>query len=231
MTPRSEQINMVLLGPPGAGKGTQADFLTRAYHLLHISTGDMLREAVKEGGETGREIQDYMNKGELVPDDIVTRAVIERMAKPDAASGVILDGYPRTRMQAESLDSSLKRKGRSLDTVLYFKTSEQVAIQRLSGRRVCPECGKNYHVINIPPKKEGLCDTCGIELIQREDDKPETVKNRLEIYKQLTRDLIEYYKERNLLHGLDGDLSAEQLFDDIDALFQREGLINDDREK
>ncbi|MFH1394541.1 MAG: adenylate kinase, partial [Candidatus Omnitrophota bacterium] len=193
------KMNLVLLGPPGAGKGTQAVLLKKAYGFLHISTGDMLREAIKEGTEAGKAAQGYMNKGELVPDEIVTRAVIGRMNKPDAGSGVILDGYPRTRVQAESLDSSLKNENRDLDMVLYFRTSEQVAIQRLSGRRLCPKCGKNYHVTNMPPKTEGICDTCGVSLIQRQDDNPETVKNRLVVYADRTKDLIAYYEKESLL--------------------------------
>ncbi len=228
---KPDQTNLVLLGPPGAGKGTQAGLLTRAYHLLHISTGDMLREAVKGGSEVGQKIQKYMSSGELVPDEIVSQGVIDRMNKPDASGGVILDGYPRTRAQAETLDKLLKKENRSLDMVLYLRTSEHVAVQRLSGRRVCPKCGKNYHVTNMPPKKEGICDACGVELEQREDDKPETVRNRLHVYERRTKDLIEYYKEKGLLREVDGDARAEQLFDDIDALFRREGLIDDDPDK
>ncbi len=220
----TRHIDMVLLGPPGAGKGTQAALLIKAYDLLHISTGDMLREAVKGNSETGREVQKYMNSGDLVPDDIVTQAVIERMNKSDADKGVVLDGYPRTRAQAESLDTSLIKEEKKLDIVLYFKTSEEVAIQRLSGRRVCPVCGKNYHVTNIPPKKEGICDTCAVALIQREDDTPETVKKRILVYEQRTKDLIAYYEEKGLLQEVDGDLPAEQLFDNIDAIFREKGL-------
>ena len=222
-----DQINIVLLGPPGAGKGTQAAFLVKAYGLLHVSTGDMLRETVKEGDETGKKIAGYMNSGELVPDDIVIEAVMLRMAKPDAAKGVILDGYPRTRVQAEALGEALKGSGKILDAVLYSKTSEQVAISRLSGRRVCTGCGKNYHVVNIPPKKEGICDTCGIPLIQRDDDRPETVKNRLSVYAQQTEDLIEYYGNSGLLKEVDGDLTAEKLFDEIRVLFLKDGIADD----
>ncbi len=218
-------INMVLLGPPGAGKGTQAALLVKAYGLLHISTGDMLREAVKAGGEIGEELSSYMNEGKLVPDAIITRTVIERMAKPDAEGGVILDGYPRTRPQAESLDSSLDVPGRTLDIVLYLKTSDEVAIQRLSGRRVCKDCGKNYHTTNMPPKQEGICDICGGELYQREDDKPETVKNRLTVYEENTKELIEYYRAKGLLEEVDGGRPAEELFNDIDVLFKKDGLI------
>ncbi|MFH1305010.1 MAG: adenylate kinase [Candidatus Omnitrophota bacterium] len=222
-----KEFNLVLLGPPGAGKGTQAGYLTKAYHLPHVSTGDMLREAVKEGTETGIEAEKYMNSGELVPDSVVTRIMIERMAKPDAAGGVIFDGYPRTVPQAGSLDDALIKEERSLNVVLYFETTEKVAVERLSGRRVCGKCSKNYHVTNMPPAKDGTCDVCGGELIQREDDKPETVKNRLAVYKERTKDLIEYYEKKGLLREVNGDLPAKQLFDDIDALFRQEGLIND----
>lgn len=215
---------MVLLGPPGAGKGTQAVLLSKAYNVVHISTGDMLREAVKEGTGLGKQLAEYMNSGNLVPDDIVTKVVVERMAKPDAKQGVILDGYPRTSAQAESLDSSLKKSAKKLDIVLYFKTSETVAIQRLSGRRVCKKCGKNYHVTNMPPAKQGICDICGGELYQRDDDKPETVKNRLSVYEQKTKDLVEYYRKKGLLREVDGDISATDLFGDIKVLFQDEDL-------
>jgi len=217
-------MNMVLLGPPGAVKGTQADLLVKAYDLLHISTGDMLRSAVKEGSDVGREVEGYMNSGELVPDEIVTRVVIDRMSKPDAAKGVILDGYPRTRPQAESLDRSMESTGNTLDVVLFFKTSEEVAVKRLSGRRVCKACGKNYHMTNMPPSKEGICDLCGGKLYQREDDKPETVKNRLDVYEQSTRELVEYYRDKGVLREVDGDIPAGELFDEIKVLFQKEGL-------
>ncbi|MFH1846426.1 MAG: adenylate kinase [Candidatus Omnitrophota bacterium] len=219
MMPSIKQMNFVLLGPPGAGKGTMAGYLIKEYDLLHVSTGDMLRETVKEGAELGATIESYMNSGELVPDDIVTQSVIERIKRDDAAKGVILDGYPRTKAQAESLDDALTQGNRSLDTVLYFRTSEEVAVNRLSGRRVCPECGFNYHVINIPPKEKDLCDRCGVRLIQREDDRPETVKNRLKVYEQRTKDLIEYYKNKGLLEEVNGDMEAEKLFEEIKSFF------------
>ena len=226
----TKQLNMVLLGPPGAGKGTQAGLLIKAYGLLHVSTGDMLRAAIKEGTETGLKAQEYMDKGELVPDSVVTSIVIERISKPDAGLGVIFDGYPRTSAQAESLDEALNAEGRKLDIVLYLKTSEEVAIQRLSGRRMCTECLKNYHITNMPPKEEGICDTCRIELIQREDDKPETVKNRLVVYQKQTEDLISYYREKGLLREVKGDIPAVELFDEIDTLFKGEGLVDDSSE-
>ncbi|MDD4956085.1 MAG: adenylate kinase [Candidatus Omnitrophica bacterium] len=218
-------FDLVLLGPPGAGKGTQAAYLAKAYGLLHISTGDMLRQAVKDGGVTGLEVKRYMEAGELVPDDIVTKSVVERMGKPDASSGVMLDGYPRNSAQAGTLDESLSEEGRELATVLYFNTPEEVVIQRLSGRRVCKQCGKNYHVTNMPSAKEGVCDICGGELIQRKDDNIDTIKNRLNVYKDNTADLISYYRKKGKLMEVDGGLPAGELFEQIDALFKREGLI------
>lgn len=221
-------LNIVLLGPPGAGKGTQAVLLTKAYDLVHISTGNMLREAVKQKSELGKEIQTYMQKGELVPDHIVSQSVIDRMIKPDALKGVILDGYPRTKAQAVSLDNSLGQENRILNMVLYFKTSEKIAIKRLSGRRVCPKCGYNYHIVNMPPKKKAdICDFCGVELIQRKDDNQQTVKNRLRVYENETKDLIRYYREKKLLREFSGDINAKELFEQIDALFRGEGLVND----
>ena len=220
-------FNMVLLGAPGAGKGTQAALLTEMYKQLHISTGDMLRETVKEGSELGKRLEECMAKGDLVPDEIVTKSVIERMKKTDAQKGVILDGYPRTKNQAVSLDSALLDANNKLDVVLYFRTSEEVAVQRLTGRRVCPECGKNYHILNMPPKKDGVCDVCSVELIQRKDDNIETVKNRFKVYQERTKDLIDYYKEKGLLKEVDGDMSADVLFKEISKLFQKLGLVDD----
>ncbi|MDD4012847.1 MAG: adenylate kinase [Candidatus Omnitrophica bacterium] len=219
------QSILVLLGAPGAGKGTQAGILKEKYGLLHVSTGDMLREAIKDGSETGKAAKGFMDKGELVPDGVVTELVIDRIAKPDAAKGVILDGYPRTLAQAESLDASLGKQSKKIDGVLFFRTSEEVAIQRLTGRRVCPKCGYNYHVTNMPPQVKDVCDKCAVPLIQRDDDKIETVKNRLTVYNDKTKDLIAYYRKAGNLIEVNGDLSAAQLFDDIAAIFRREGIV------
>ncbi|MBF0215405.1 MAG: adenylate kinase [Candidatus Omnitrophica bacterium] len=221
----TKQLNMILLGAPGAGKGTQAEILVKNYGLLHISTGNMLREAVKEGSPIGKQLSEFMSKGALVPDEIVTKVVIDRMAKPDAQKGVILDGYPRTKVQAKSLDESLNASKKNLQAVLYLKVSEAVVIERLCGRRGCKDCGKIFHVKNMPPKKEGICDVCGGALFQREDDKPETIKTRLKVYEESTKDLIEYYKAKGLLREMDAGSDPDALFKEINVLFQKEGLL------
>jgi len=217
-------VNLILLGPPGAGKGTQAGVLSQRLNIPHISTGDMLREALRENRETGLKAKEYMEKGELVPDEIVTEIVKETLKRTDVKRGFILDGYPRTEVQAENLDQALKDIKKNVITVLYFKTSPTVSIKRLSGRRICPECNRNYHIINLPPKKENICDECSVSLYQREDDKEKTVKKRLEVYSDKTKGLIEYYKKRNLLREIDGDLEVEALYKQITALFKRENL-------
>lgn len=208
-------MRLVLLGPPGAGKGTQAQRLSREYKLPHISTGDMLREAVKNNTDLGKKANAYMIKGALVPDQLVIEIVKERLIKDDAKKGFILDGFPRTTPQARILDEVLKDAGMPLDAVIYFETSDEIVIRRLSGRRVCKNCGANYHVKNIPPKKEGICDVCGTLLVQREDDKEATVKNRLTVYKKETAELIDYYKSKNILKTVSGDLDVDQTYDSI----------------
>lgn len=220
-------MNMVLLGPPGAGKGTQAELLKKEYDLLHISTGNLLREEVKSGSKSGKEISSYMDKGELVPDAVVTKVVVDRMKKPDASRGIMLDGYPRTVAQAKSLDIALKDSKKKLDIVLYFNTSKKVAVERLSGRRVCRSCAKNYHVTNMPPAKEGVCDLCGGELYRRDDDNPETVINRLLVYNEKSKELVGYYKKIGILKEIDGDRKAAGLFNDIKVIFEEEVLFND----
>jgi len=212
-------LNIVLLGPPGAGKGTQAKVLSKEYKILHISTGDMLREAVKSRSEVGRLAKGYMDRGELVPDGVVIDIVSERISGGEAANGFMLDGFPRTVPQARKLDEELKKRGRRLDFVLYFRTSERVSIERLSGRRVCRVCGANFHVKNMPPEKEGVCDYCKGGLYQRDDDKPETVKRRLVVYEKETKSLIEYYRNEKILREVSGDLNVEDLFAEIKKLF------------
>ena len=218
-------MNIVLLGPPGAGKGTQAKVLTKEFGVLHISTGDMLREAVKKKTETGLRAKTYMEKGALVPDNIVINLVIERITQDDAKNGFLLDGFPRNYEQAKELDEALRKKRKELDMVLYFKTSPETSIERLSGRRVCRACGANFHIKNMPPKEEGLCDCCKGELVQRSDDSEETVRNRLAVYENETKALIDYYREKGILREVPGDLNVGTLFEKIKKLFFDEKLL------
>ena len=218
-------MRIVLLGPPGAGKGTQAQVLSKDLNVPHISTGDMLREALKAGSPLGLKAKAYMEKGALVPDEVVIGLVSERLSKADAKKGFILDGFPRTPEQAESLDQTLKKLRMPLDLVLYFKTSVTVVIRRLSGRRVCAQCGKNFHLTNFKPKVEGLCDVCGGKLFQRPDDKEETIENRLEVYEHQTKPLIEYYKKKKFLVEVSGDMEVRPLNVDLMDLFQKKGLL------
>lgn len=212
-------MKIVLLGPPGAGKGTQSAVLSKRYKIPHISTGDMLREAVKGSLPLGLKAKAYMDKGELVPDDVVIGIVVEALEKPGTKNGFILDGFPRTLKQAEEFDAALKCIKSSIDMVVYFETSPEVAIERLSGRRVCKACGFNYHVKNIPPKKEGICDKCGGELFQRPDDKSETVRNRLKVYEDQTRPLAAYYEKKGVLRKVSGDLNVDELFGVLSNIF------------
>lgn len=212
-------MKIVLLGPPGAGKGTQGVVLARNYNIAHISTGDILRDAVKKGTVLGKEAKSYMDKGELVPDEVVTGIVVERLAKDDVKNGFILDGFPRTLKQAEDLDNELKKLSMAIDIVLYFDIPENVAIERLTGRRVCKKCGANYHVKNMKPEKEGICDKCGGELYQRPDDTIDTVKNRLKVYAGQTRPLIEYYTKKGSLKKVSGALDVNDLFKVLSQIF------------
>jgi adenylate kinase len=212
-------MKIVLLGAPGAGKGTQGVVLSRSYKVPHISTGDILREAVKNGTSLGKKAKSFMDKGELVPDEVVTGIVVERLGQKDARSGYILDGFPRTLKQAEDLDKELKGISSGIDMVLYFEIPEEVAIGRLTGRRVCKKCGANYHIKNIPPKKEGVCDKCGGELFQRPDDRIETVKNRLKVYDAQTRPLVDYYTKKGILKRVSGALDVNDLFKALSQIF------------
>jgi adenylate kinase len=197
-----------LLGPPGAGKGTQAKRLAEELNLPHISTGDILRQNVKLDTDLGKQAKGIMDKGLLVPDDLVAKMLDQRFNNPDIKKGFILDGYPRTLAQAFSLDEILAAKGLVVDAVVYLDTSDQVIIKRLTGRLVCSKCGANFHSTNMPPKVKGLCDSCGGALFQRSDDNEVTVRKRLEVYKEQVASLIEYYKKAKKLHSLDADLEA-----------------------
>ena len=212
-------MRLVLLGPPGAGKGTQSAVLSREYKIPHISTGDILREAVKEDTALGAKAKSFMDKGQLVPDEVVTGIITESLKAPDTKDGFILDGFPRTVKQAEILDGALEAMSSGIDMVLYFETSPKVAIERLSGRRVCRGCGFNYHIKNIPPKQEGSCDKCGGELYQRPDDKEETVLNRLKVYEAKTKPLIDYYTKKGILKKVSGDLGVDALFKVLSKVF------------
>jgi len=212
-------MNIVLLGPPGAGKGTQAKVLSEKFGFSHVSTGDMLRETVKNTTKIGKEAKTYMQRGELVPDRIVTAIVTERISRDANNAGFLLDGFPRNKTQANRLDSALGKAGKKVDMVLYLRTSQQVSIERLSGRRVCVHCGANFHVKNMPPKKEGICDYCGGKLIQRGDDKKETVKKRLIVYDKETKSLIAYYRKKGILREVSGDLGVNELFREIKKLW------------
>lgn len=201
-------MRIILLGPPGAGKGTQAKAMSQQLKLAHVSTGDLLRKNVKEGSALGKEAKAYMDKGLLVPDALVAGMLRERLSSPDLKKGFILDGYPRNISQAAELDGMLQQSGMGIDLVIDLESSEPVIIQRLTGRRVCSRCGANFHLKNMPPKKEGVCDNCGGNLYQRSDDKEETVRKRLQVYKDETASLISYYEDSNKLHRLLADADA-----------------------
>jgi adenylate kinase len=198
-------VRVAFLGPPGAGKGTQARDLAHEWGGLHLATGDMLREAVAAGSPLGREAKGYMDKGALVPDDVIIRMMGERLSAADAGRGFILDGFPRTIAQAEALAKLLKDLGQTLDAIVYFDVSEPELLRRLTGRRVCRKCGHSYHVTSNPPKHAGVCDACGGELYQRDDDAEATVRNRLEVYRRETAPLLDYYRQRNLLVTVSGE--------------------------
>lgn len=197
---------LLLLGPPGAGKGTQAKRLAERLGLPHISTGDILRQNVKEGTDPGKQAKGIMDKGLLVPDDLVAKMLGERFNNPDIKKGFILDGYPRTLSQAMRLDEILSRKKLAVDLVVYLNSSDQIIIKRLSGRLVCSKCGTNFHAVNMPPKVKGVCDSCQGSLYQRSDDNEITVRKRLEVYKNEVASLIEYYNRAKKLHRLNADL-------------------------
>ncbi|MBN1793623.1 MAG: adenylate kinase [Candidatus Omnitrophica bacterium] len=218
-------MRIVLLGPPGAGKGTQAKVLSERLKVRHISTGDMLREAVKDQTELGIRALTYMKAGELVPDDIIIALIDDTLRDTDCSQSFVLDGFPRTERQAQALDKLLTVRKMPLDMVLYLNTSPEVSVTRLSGRRVCANCGINYHITNMQPKIDGICDSCQGSLIQRPDDKKETILNRLDVYIQQTTPLIDYYQRRGLLKECSGDLDVEALFEALKSLFEEKGLL------
>ena len=211
-------MNLILLGPPGAGKGTQAQFMVERYRIPQISTGDMLRAAVKAQTPLGMKAKEIMDAGGLVSDEIVLSLVKERITLPDCARGFVLDGFPRTSNQAEELSEVLKEMNRELDSVISLDVDHNVIVQRLSGRRSCPSCGKGFHLDHAPPRSPGKCDTCGAELVQRNDDKRETILNRLAIYEQQTAPLKAYYASLGLLKSVDGTLPIASIQNQISTL-------------
>ena len=213
-------MNLVFLGPPGAGKGTQAKRLAQEKGLVHISTGDILRDAVKRGTSLGLKAKEFMEKGQLVPDDLII-ALIEEVMPPQG--GVIFDGFPRTVPQAQALDDMLERKSLKLSKVILFEVDEETVVERLSGRRTCPSCGAVYHIKFNPPKRDEVCDRCGTSLIQREDDREEVVRNRLRVYREQTSPLIDYYRRKDILVSLDASKDIEQVYADLLRVLNEEG--------
>jgi len=218
-------LRLVLLGPPGAGKGTHAQVLSKRWNVPHISTGDMLRQALRAETKLGLEAKTHMEKGGLVPDEVVIGIVGDRLKENDAKQGFVLDGFPRTKEQAESLDALLQGQRMPLDLAVYFKTSLSVIIRRLSGRRICSQCGKTYHLSNFKSKVEGICDDCRGPLMQRPDDRQDAIENRLEVYQKQTSPLIEYYKKKNILEEVSGDLEVPELSASLKELFLRKKLV------
>ena len=211
------ELNLIMLGPPGAGKGTQAERLVEDFELPYYATGDILRSAVREGSELGSEAKQHMDRGDLVPDELVTKVIVGRLDTPEAADGFVLDGFPRTRGQAQSLDDQIDRLGRRLTAALLIEVDDDEVVRRLSGRRVCAANGHLYHVDYDPPKREGVCDEDGSPLEQRYDDRPETVKHRLEVYHEQTQPLVEFYDERGMLRRFDGSRKPGEVHDHIKA--------------
>ncbi|MBQ9551084.1 MAG: adenylate kinase [Lachnospiraceae bacterium] len=211
-------MKIVMLGAPGAGKGTQAERLASEYGLPHISTGDIFRKNIKEGTELGKEAKSFMDAGRLVPDELTVRILLDRVADDDCKKGYILDGFPRTIPQAEALDSELEKLGEKIDFAIDVDVPDENIIKRMSGRRACPRCGATYHMQHVPPKKDGVCDECGTELVIRDDDKPETVKNRLAVYHEQTQPLVEYYRKKGVYHTVDGTADVGAVFDSIRSI-------------
>lgn len=205
-------MKIIMLGAPGAGKGTQAKMIAEKYGLPHISTGDIFRANIKNGTELGKEAKEYMDKGLLVPDELTVRLLLDRVAQDDCKNGYVLDGFPRTIPQAEVLDEKLSELGEKVDYAINVDVPDENIVNRMSGRRACLNCGATYHIVSIPPKKEGICDVCGSELVLRDDDKPETVQNRLKVYHEQTQPLIDFYEKKGVLRSVDGTLPMEEVF-------------------
>lgn len=217
---RRREMNLILMGLPGAGKGTQAEKIVAKYNIPHISTGDMFRAAIKEGTEMGMKAKTFMDVGGLVPDEVTIGIVRERLSKGDCSNGFLLDGFPRTVAQAQSLEDMLQDLGRKLDHVIYIEVPQEDLFKRLTGRWVCPTCGTTYHELFNPPKVAGKCDKEDSDLYQRDDDKPETVKKRLEVNIEQTKPLLDFYNEKGYLRSMNGDKEINIVFSDIDEVIK-----------
>ncbi len=210
-----QDMKIIMLGAPGAGKGTQAKRIAEKFGVPHISTGDIFRANIKNGTDLGKEAKKYMDEGQLVPDELTVRILLDRVKDKDCEKGYVLDGFPRTIPQAEVLDSELKKLGEKVDYAIDVDVPDENIIHRMSGRRACLKCGATYHLEYLKPAKEGICDKCGSELVLRDDDKPETVKKRLTVYHEQTQPLIDYYKKAEVLHSVDGTKEPDQVFEAI----------------
>ena len=215
-------MNLIFLGPPGVGKGTYADMVSKILKIPHISTGDIFRDEIKKGTELGKLVKQYVEKGELVPDEIVIEVVRRRLSMEDCKKGFILDGYPRTLKQAIELDKIVK-----VDLAIHFVAPEEVIIERISGRRICRRCGAIYHIKFMPPKKPGICDRCGGPLYQREDDKPEVVRHRLKVYYERFKPILEYYKNKGILVEVNAGRKAEEVVKDVLKILKEKGILKE----
>ena len=213
-------MKIIMLGAPGAGKGTQAKMIAEKYAIPHVSTGDIFRANIKEGTELGKEAKKYMDQGLLVPDELTVKILLDRVAKDDCKNGYVLDGFPRTIPQAQVLDNALQELGDKIDYAIDVEVPDENIIKRMSGRRACLGCGATYHIEHIPPKKDGVCDTCGQELVLRDDDQPKTVKNRLEVYHEQTQPLIDFYTEKGILKTVDGTKDMKDVFAAIVSILE-----------
>lgn len=206
---------LILLGPPGAGKGSQAAKIIEEFGVTHISTGDIFRKNIKEGTELGQKVKKIIESGSLVSDDLTNELVFDRLANENSEAGFMLDGYPRNINQAEALDSWLEEHDKEITEVVYIEASTETLIERISGRRVCKNCGATYHIKNHPPKVDGICDVCGSELVQRPDDNEETALDRIEVYNRQTSPLIDYYEKSGKLHRFNGNLEIDEVYEDV----------------
>ena len=211
-------MKIIMLGAPGAGKGTQAKMIAEKYGIPHVSTGDIFRANIKNETPLGMEAKQYMDAGKLVPDELTVKILLDRVAQEDCKNGYVLDGFPRTIPQAEVLNDALTKMGDQIDYAIDVAVPDENIVNRMSGRRACVNCGATYHIVHIPPRQENICDKCGSQLILRDDDKPETVLNRLKVYHEQTQPLIDYYTEKNVLKTVDGTRDMKEVFADIVAI-------------